>query len=211
MRLTIFGATGGVGSEVVGRALAAGHHVAAVTRDPTRVRISHPRLTLATVPVMDEPGVLLEAVDRSDAVLSAVGPRRRGDAGITHTITRAIAAAMDRVGTKRIVAVSAAPLAPAHPDDSLVMRKLATPLVSALFRPIYDDLRAMEDLLRGSGLEWTTIRPPRLVNGAARGYRLSIDGNLPHGSKVSRADIAQSMLDVLPSREAVRRGVGVAW
>lgn len=38
MRLTVFGATGGVGREIVGQALAAGHEVTAVVRDPTGCR-----------------------------------------------------------------------------------------------------------------------------------------------------------------------------
>ncbi|MBH0246476.1 NAD(P)H-binding protein, partial [Streptomyces cavourensis] len=37
MRLTVFGATGGVGREIVGQALAAGHEVTAVVRDPDRL------------------------------------------------------------------------------------------------------------------------------------------------------------------------------
>ncbi|NEC20294.1 NAD(P)H-binding protein, partial [Streptomyces parvus] len=37
MRITVFGATGGVGQEIVGQALAAGHEVTAVVRDPDRL------------------------------------------------------------------------------------------------------------------------------------------------------------------------------
>jgi uncharacterized protein YbjT (DUF2867 family) len=37
MRLTVFGATGGVGREVVTQALDAGHHVTAYVRDPAKV------------------------------------------------------------------------------------------------------------------------------------------------------------------------------
>ncbi|MCW2898195.1 MAG: NADH-flavin reductase, partial [Streptosporangiaceae bacterium] len=37
MKLTIFGATGGTGSQLVQQALAAGHEVTAVVRDPSRL------------------------------------------------------------------------------------------------------------------------------------------------------------------------------
>lgn len=39
MKLTVFGATGGVGHEVVRQALAAGHEVTAVVRDPARLTV----------------------------------------------------------------------------------------------------------------------------------------------------------------------------
>ncbi|MYV67428.1 NAD(P)H-binding protein, partial [Streptomyces sp. SID2131] len=40
MRLTVFGATGGVGREVVRQALAAGHEVTAVVRNPARLAVT---------------------------------------------------------------------------------------------------------------------------------------------------------------------------
>jgi putative NADH-flavin reductase len=52
MKLTIFGATGGVGRQVVTQALAAGHDVTAVVRDPARLRVDYP----ADLPVTDAPG-----------------------------------------------------------------------------------------------------------------------------------------------------------
>ena len=51
MKLTIFGATGGVGRQVVLQALAAGHDVTAVVRDPARLPVADaPGLTVAVVP-----------------------------------------------------------------------------------------------------------------------------------------------------------------
>uniref|UniRef100_UPI002810B242 NAD(P)H-binding protein n=1 Tax=Streptomyces alfalfae TaxID=1642299 RepID=UPI002810B242 len=37
MKLTVFGATGGIGGEIVTQALTAGHRVTAVVRDPARL------------------------------------------------------------------------------------------------------------------------------------------------------------------------------
>src|SRR3954468_116181 len=75
MRITVFGATGGVGGHVVRQALDAGHQVTAVVRDAARFSRDHPSLTVVTAPDL----ATLAALDPFDAVLSGVGPRGRKD------------------------------------------------------------------------------------------------------------------------------------
>jgi uncharacterized protein YbjT (DUF2867 family) len=41
MNLTVFGATGGVGREVVTQALDAGHHLTAYVRNPAKLTVTH--------------------------------------------------------------------------------------------------------------------------------------------------------------------------
>src|ERR1700752_3683826 len=54
MKLTILGATGASGTALTGQALAAGHDVTAVVRDPARLAVpAHPRLRTVTADVMD--------------------------------------------------------------------------------------------------------------------------------------------------------------
>ena len=44
---------------------------------------------------------------------------------------------------------------------------------------MYDDLAAMEDILRASGLDWTVIRPPQLTDKPPSGtYRTAFGQNL---------------------------------
>ena len=42
----MFGATGVVGHQLVGQALAAGHHLTAHVRNPARLNLNHPELTV---------------------------------------------------------------------------------------------------------------------------------------------------------------------
>ena len=220
MKLTIFAATGGIGRQILDQAAAAGHDVTVVVRNPAAVSRQVRTITadLATA----EPAALASAIGGADAVLSALGPRSKDDYGIASAGTRAIVGAMREVGVRRVVAVSAAPVGtvpsprrpspPKHdPGDGFFMRHLLTPLVRTALRGLYEDLALMEDVLAGSGLDWTVVRPPRLTNGPVTGaYRTASERNLRRGLTVSRADVAHLMLAVLTRPETIREVIGIA-
>jgi len=220
MKLTIFAATGGIGRQILDQAVAAGHDVTAVVRNPAAV--SRQFRTIAADLATAEPAALASAVGGADAVLSALGPRSKADYGIASAGTRAIVGAMREAGVRRVVAVSAAPVGtvpsprrpspPKHdPGDGFFMRHLLTPLVRTALRGLYEDLALMEDVLAGSGLDWTVVRPPRLTNGLVTGaYRTASERNLRRGLTVSRADVAHLMLAVLTRPETIREVIGIA-
>ena len=57
MKLTVFGATGGVGRELVSQALAAGHRVCAYVRNPAKLDLDHPELTVIAGELTDAAAV----------------------------------------------------------------------------------------------------------------------------------------------------------
>ena len=212
MKLTVFGATGGIGGHVVSQALDAGHTVTAVVRDRARLAVpDHPRLHVVTVAGLTEPGPLEPALPGSDAVVSGVGPSARKQAGVAAVATRAITAAMAAVGVRRIVAVSAMPVGPTAEGEAFIRARIAIPVVRRVLRPVYDDLAAMEADLRRGGTEWTVVRPPRLDDKPLTGrYRLAFGANVRNGAFVSRADVAHAMLALVADPRAVNQAVGVA-
>jgi putative NADH-flavin reductase len=220
MKLTIFAATGGVGRQVLEQAVAAGHDVTAVARNPAKVAADVPvvRADLAE----PDPDVLVSAVRGADAVLSGLGPHSRAEAGIAAPGTRSIVAAMKAADVRRIVVVSAAPAGtvptpgrphpPKHdPGDGFFMRHLLAPVSKVALGPVFADLAEMEDVLRDSGLDWTSVRPPRLTDKPATGaYRTAVGQNLRGGALVSRADVAAFMLAVLDRPETIGQTIGIA-
>ena len=76
MKLVVFGSTGGTGREVVGQALAAGHAVTAVARNPSGIPIRHDRLNVLQGDIL-MPETILPAVAGQDAVVFAVGAADR--------------------------------------------------------------------------------------------------------------------------------------
>src|SRR5689334_18774714 len=112
MKLTIFAATGGIGRHLLAQAVAAGHDVTAVARNPRNLPRQDARVGVVTADLTAaDPAVLASAADGADAVLSGLGPRNpKTEAGIASRGTRDIVAAMQATGTRRIVVVSAAPV-----------------------------------------------------------------------------------------------------
>ncbi|MGW6023084.1 NAD(P)-dependent oxidoreductase [Streptomyces sp. NPDC055099] len=210
MRLTVFGATGGVGGEIVRQALAAGHEVTAVVRDPSRLRVTGEGLEVFRADLTD-PEALRAAVAGRDAVLSGLGPHKRADAGVAAPLTRSVLHAMEAEGVRRLVVVSASPVGP-PPERQTVVDRIAGALVSKILKPVYDDLRTMEAELAASGTDWTSVRPPRLQDKPATGvYRRVVGGTPTSGRFIGRADVAHAMLAAVDDLTTVKQGVGVAY
>ncbi|GAB3457573.1 NAD(P)-dependent oxidoreductase [Actinophytocola sediminis] len=212
MKLTVFGATGRIGGHLVRQALDHGHTVTAVVRDPSRLAVpAHESLHVFPVPGLTDAAALEPAVRGADAVLSGVGPAGRRDAGVATIATRSILGAMAATGVTRIVLVSAMPVGPPPPGEHFVGRRIAYPLISKVFRPVYDDLGTVEADLARSGTEWTVLRPPRLTDAPLSGrYRTVVGANVPNGTTVARADVADAMLAALTNPDTITQPVGIA-
>ncbi|MET8343352.1 NAD(P)-dependent oxidoreductase [Streptomyces microflavus] len=211
MRITVFGATGGIGQEVVGQALAAGHEVTAVVRDPDRLPEPLDRAAMHAVARLDDPAAVRAAVAGRDAVLSGLGSRGRKAAGIAERLTGRIIDAMEAEGTRRLLVVSAVPVGPVPAGEPLVDR-LARKAVGAVLAEVYADLARMEAALERSATDWTSVRPPKLTDGPCTGTYRKVVGGAPVSSRaISRADVAHAMLGLIDDPAAVKQGVGVAY
>lgn len=196
MLLTIFGASGPTGGRVVDQALAAGHHVRAVTRRPDAYRTDGPGVDVIRADVNDLEGVRL-AVSGTDAVISTFGvPYSRHRITVYSQGITNIVQAMVSHHVERLVCVSSTTVATvAGPGESLVWRKMVKPVLRNLVgRTLYDDMQRMEHIVEISGLDWTIVRPGGLFNTAAPtgDYQVAA-GRLP-GRVTSRADLAELLV-----------------
>jgi putative NADH-flavin reductase len=77
---------------------------------------------------------------------------------------------------------------------------------------MYADLREMEIIVKQSDLDWTIVRPPRLIDAPSTGqYRLAISKFLENGLSIARADIAHFMLSNIDNTSIFRSLVEVAY
>lgn len=215
MKITVFGATGGIGTQLIRQGIARGHAVTAVSRRAVELGCD------VVVADLGDVEAITGAVAGRDAVVSALGlrvaemrARRRQDPSARSTVqadgARAQVAAMLATGVRRIVSVDAAGRV-ADDGDGFVTRLVAKPLLRRVLREGFEDLAEAERVLRDSGLDWTLISPPRLTDGGQRPYRTVVDRNVRGASTLSRADVADAVLRALEEPGWVHRRVNVAY
>ena len=165
MRVTVFGATGRTGREVVARALAAGMEVTAYVRDPARLDPGSPGVAVVTGTLLDD-ARLADALAGRDAAVSALGVGRplRTDPEVVEGVRR-IVAAMEAAGVGRLVYLSFVGVRDSRPRSGLVIRHV----LSRVVRNEAADHERKEAIVRASGLDWTIVRPPLLTSGPADG------------------------------------------
>ena len=200
MKLIIFGANGPTGLELCRQALAAGHQVSAAVRRPHEFPFQHEALTVIHVDVMDGSS-LAPAIADADAALSALGTAySRHEIRLYSVATKAIVAGMRASDhCRRLVVVSAGLVVigaePLPQVRGFFQDRILLPFLRYVVgRTLYEDMLRMEAFLATcEDIDWTIVRPGRLINGAGVSqYRL--DENFPSGNITTRPDLAAAML-----------------
>jgi putative NADH-flavin reductase len=200
MKLTIFGASGRTGTHLVEQALAAGHDVVALIRNPAKLTLRHERLQIAQGELTDEAAVK-DAVRGADAVLAALSPKIFGgprDLPLASG-TGNILAAMRTHGVRRLVyswgpsiLIPRNPLLRALRSASFALFRLLPPT-----RPFINESAEVGEAIRGSDRDWTivAVTAPNDTPGSGRVKVRTATGSGDRvGSRISRADLAEFML-----------------
>jgi len=212
MKIAIFGASGGTGLLLTQRCLDAGYDVSALLRTPDRFPLRE-RVRVAAGSALD-PTAVRQTVEGADVVLSALGARSLGKEDVLERAVPLIVTAMRQTGVGRIIALGSAGAL----DDALDLqaawrRWFVQKIVYNTFLkwPVASQ-RAQWRTLSASGLDWTMVMPPMLINGPAR-HKYRVDGRaLPRGGiRISRADVADFMMQQIGSDQWVGKGVYIAW
>lgn len=212
MRILVLGASGGVGRRAVAAAVQQGHEVAAAAR--TAPAVTDARSIAVDVRDGSELRGAVEALagaggsgggGGAGAVLWCVGVTRRSGGDVGRTGMPLLVAACEQAGVRRLVSVSGAGVT--LPDD---VKGPGARLVSGLTRRLAQDLVADKEgehaALTGSGLDWTEVRPPRLVDRDPTG-RWQLGGQAPGltARPVAKADVALAMIELAGSVQWVRQ------
>ena len=197
MNLTVLGAAGATGVQLVEQALAAGHQVAALARSAENLTLTNPNLHVVQGDATDR-AVVSQAMKGADAVISVLGAR----GAVIAEATRAVVAAAEQAGPDRIVMLSSFAVAR---DRLKPVSKLVTRM--AMGSQIKDK-SAGEEVLRASGLDWTIVYATVLTNGPKTEPRVVPETEkVGMSQRISRADVGSFLLQAATDGVYSRRDV----
>ncbi len=210
MKVIVFGASGGIGRLLVAGALQRSHTVTAFVRNHESFE-ARDGLRLLAGDLFD-PQTVADAVDGHAAVFCALGARTRKLEPVLSRAVPLILNAMHFHRVNRLITVGAAgALYPAGKYQPRLSNLVFGAVKLIMLRHPMADQRAQERLLASSDVDYTIVRPPRLTDGPATGtYRVLPDGLPSSSRRISRADVADFMLQQLTDPRFHRRGAYLA-
>ena len=206
MKILVIGAAGKTGEVIVTQALKRGHTVTAFVHTAKEFEVPGARVIEGDV--LDA-AVLNSAIAGQDAVLDALGGHTPWKETTLETnAARNIIKGMHEHGVKRLLVVSA--IGVGNTAD-LVPNWYEHLIMPTLLRGAMHDKEHMEPVVEASGLEWTLVRPGHLVEGDVTGnIRFFEPGSGETAHKITRADVAAFMLDLLANGQYKQQAVNIA-
>jgi uncharacterized protein YbjT (DUF2867 family) len=195
MNILVIGASQGTGALAVRAALEKGHRVTAFARRPNKLTLDDPRLRKVTGDFHQAASVEA-AVPGHDAVIVTVSATTlRGFKANPRYFSQGtgyVIAGMKKAEVKRLVVLSALGVGESRRLLNPLLRAL---MVDFLLKGPFEDHERQESLVQASGLDWVVARPSRLTNGPARRRyaKKTLVESVP--SSISRADVADFLVE----------------
>ena len=192
MNVTVFGATGGVGSRLVEELRSRGHAVTAYVRNPSKVPAGWGDAVTVITGELSDASAVERAVQGADAVVSALGPSLDRKASGMPLIAgaRTIIDAMHKHHVRRYIG-NATPSVLDPREKPTWQTRLSTRMAKTFLRRAHDELVGMSQIVMTSDLDWTIVRFLAPKDGLAKGtIRDGFYGHDKLGFAITRADIA---------------------
>jgi putative NADH-flavin reductase len=208
MIVTIFGATGTVGKQLVKQALQKDYTVRAFGRNVFTAGFpENKNLHLITGALFDKDQVL-HAIEGADAVLSALGGATDGTDKTRSLGMKNITEQMQKAGVQRIVAIGGMGSLDA-PDGEIFMNRPGYP---AKFLAVGREHWQAYQHLVTSGLQWTFVCPPDIIDAESTGLFRTETNTVPEPNsfKINAGDLAMFMLKEMNEKKYIQKRVGIS-
>lgn len=208
MKITIFGATGMVGKELVQQALLNGDEVTAFGRNVFSAGFAeNEKLTLKQGGLFDA-GEVYHAIKGADAVVSVIGGALDGTDKSRSLGMKNIVEQMQKAGVQKIVALGGLGILDAA-DGTLLIEDENYP--AEYYAVGQEHLKAYKHL-SASSLNYTFVCSPDILDAAATGimYTSTDVPPTPNHYKITAGDLALFMLGELVKNQYSKRRVGIS-
>ncbi|MFW5708536.1 MAG: NAD(P)-dependent oxidoreductase [Bacteroidota bacterium] len=205
--IALFGATGRTGVPFLELAL---EHftVKALVRDPSKVTLSYPGLTLIEGDILNA-GDVSQTIESAHIVVSLIGHGKDSPENLQSHAMRNILVAMKEHDVHRIVSLTGGGVRDKANDTPGLMDRFVVFAMKNLAgkgarRALLDGI-THANLIRQSGTQWTIVRGPMLTEEPAKG-KIQV-GNVGQvkGFKLTREDLAAFILEVIRSKSYIHQ------
>jgi uncharacterized protein YbjT (DUF2867 family) len=207
MKIFLLGGTGLTGELLANEFLKSGFEVTAFVRDSSKMEKVHPKLNV----VHGDPASaasIQKSLSGHDTVASTLGYRKlKQPERVFEPAMQAVVNFGAQAGIKKIVYLSAYGVAETRSDLGFVFGKILLPM---LLEGVFADHATTENIIRGSGIDYTIARPGTLSNGPKTGSYRAQEG-LMKARKISRADVADFMLRSVTDPSFSRKTIGLSY
>lgn len=209
MHVTVFGANGQTGYEIVKQLLQRRYTVTAAVRRPSSVQPLD-GLSVCKIDLSDM-STVLSAVEGSDAVVSALGTgglrSARNKTSLYSDSVRAIRTAMRQLGVKRLIVLSSSGV-----DEEENTPWFYNAVIRRYLMNTYIDMARMETILSESeDLDWTSVRLSYLIECESKPYK-AYDTSIDRGTfKIGFRDAADFVANEVAERKWVRKMPAIAY
>lgn len=211
MNIVVYGASGMIGQRVTQEALNRGHKVTAIVRNPSKLTLTHPNLTVKEGNIFNLDDIA-NSIAGYDAVINATrqNPNEQGRTFVD--AAHAFVFGLKRAGVRRLIVVGGGGSLEVAPGLQLV----DSPAFPEAWKPGALSLRDALAVYRASDLDWTFFSPANIIAPGERTghYRLGTDQLLTDEkgeSRISAEDYAVALIDELEKPRFVRRRFTAAY
>lgn len=193
MNVSLIGATGRTGRLVLAELLQRGHPVTVLVRDPAKLADRAPGVRVV-IGSSTDPAAITDLLTGADAVISALGPTAK-EADLHTRTAQLLVAHLPKQGVTRFIGISGAGI-DVPGDRKGTRERIISTVIRTLGGAVAKDKRVEYRVIADSTLNWTLVRPPRLLDAPPTG-RIGHDRHTPGHWSIPHADLATFLVDVL--------------
>ena len=210
MKIAILGSTGFVGKILTEKALEQEHEIKTLVRSPDKLGELKDKLEVIQGDYFNTED-LEKTINRTEAVLSTVGPPmknpkypERYELGM-----KSLVDAMERQNITRLIHTGGAVHQGGINEHWTFGRRLLKLMLVLVWKPGLEAKRLEWEVLKKSNLDWTLVRPPRIIRSKSNGILKADEKNLA-SIHINVENLVEFMLDQLTTTQWIKKAPLVA-